>query len=70
MDDKEVENMFKDFFGVLLALIIVFGGSWILFNFILWLICLCFRLTFDILIGTGIWLCFIIVRWFVRSLNN
>ena len=60
--DDEVKDMFKTFFAVLLALIISFGGSWVIFSFIVWLSSLCFHFTFDFLIGTGLCLCYLLLR--------
>lgn len=68
--DNEVKDMFKTFFAVLLALIIAFGGSWAIFNFIVWLICLCFHFTFDFLIGTGLWLCYLLLRCVMQAAKN
>lgn len=56
--------------GTLTGLILVFGLSWIIFNILAWLICLCFHLTFDILIGTGIWLCYLLLCWIIKSICN
>lgn len=61
MDDN-VKDMITSFLAVLVALIITFGGSWVIFNFIVWLISLCFHFTFDFLIGTGLWLCCLLLR--------
>lgn len=61
MDDN-VKDMITSFLAVLVALIITFGGSWAIFNFIVWLISLCFHFTFDFLIGTGLWLCYLLLR--------
>ena len=61
MDDN-VKDMITSFLAVLVALIITFGGSWVIFNFIVWLISLCFHFTFDFLIGTGLWLCYLLLR--------
>lgn len=60
--DDEVKDMITSFLAVLVALIITFGGSWVIFNFIVWLISLCFHFTFDFLIGTGLWLCYLLLR--------
>ena len=68
--DDEVKDMFKTFFAVLLALIISFGGSWVIFNFIVWLISLCFHFTFDFLIGTGLWLCYLLLRCVLHVSNK
>ena len=39
-----------------------FGISWCITAGIIYLICLCFNLTFNILIATGIWLIIILVK--------
>lgn len=52
--DNDVNDIITSFLAVLVALIITFGGSWVIFNFIVWLICMCFHFTFDFLIGTGL----------------
>lgn len=68
--DDEVKDMFKTFFAVLLALLIVFGGTWTIVNFIVWLISLCFNFTFNFLIGTGLWLCCLLLRFIFASTKN
>lgn len=69
MDDN-IKDIITSFLAVLIALIITFGGSWVIFNFIVWLICMCFHFTFDFLIGTGLWLCFLLLRFvFARTKN-
>lgn len=68
--DDEVKDMFKTFFAVLLALLILFGGSWVIFNLIIWLICQCFHFTFNFLIGTGLWLCFLLLRYALHNGNK
>lgn len=68
--DNDVKDMITSFLAVLVALIITFGGSWVIFNFIVWLICLCFHFTFDFLIGTGLWLCCVLLRCVLRSNNK
>lgn len=60
--DNDIKDMITSFLAVLVALIITFGGSWVIFNFIVWLISLCFHFTFDFLIGTGLWLCYLLLR--------
>lgn len=65
--DDDVKDIITSFLAVLVALLIFFGGSWAIFNFIVWLICLCFHFTFNFLIGTGLWLCCLLVR---AVLNN
>ena len=68
--DNDVKDMITSFLAVLVALIITFGGSWVIFNFIVWLICLCFHFTFDFLIGTGLWLCYQLLRCVFHSSNK
>lgn len=68
--NDETKGMFKAFFVVLLALIISYGGSWVIFNFIVWLISLCFHFTFDFLIGTGLWLCYLLLRCVLQAAKN
>lgn len=60
--DNDIKDMITSFLAVLVALIITFCGSWVIFNFIIWLISLCFHFTFDFLIGTGLWLCYLLLR--------
>lgn len=69
MDDN-IKDMITSFLAVLVALIITFGGSWIIFNFIVWLICMCFHFTFDFLIGTGLWLCYLLLRFVLKAAKN
>ena len=68
--DNNVKDMFTSFLAVLVALIITFGGSWVIFNFIVWLICMCFHFTFDFLIGTGLWLCYLLLRFVLKAAKN
>lgn len=46
------------------ALLVIFiaAVSWAVINFLVWLICLCFGLSYSLLIGTGIWLVIILIR--------
>lgn len=69
MDDN-IKDMITSFLTVLVALIITFGGSLVIFNFIVWLICLCFHFTFDFLIGTGLWLCCLLLRFVLKAAKN
>ena len=69
MDDED-KDMFKPFFAVLLALLILFGGTWAIVNFIVWLISLCFNFTFNFLIGTGLWLCCLLLRFVFAYTKN
>lgn len=68
--DKDVKDIITSFLAVLVALLIFFGGSWAIFNFIVWLICLCFHFTFNFLIGTGLWLCCLLVRVVLNNGNK
>lgn len=68
--DNNVKDIITSFLAVLLALIISFGGSWVIFNFIVWLICMCFHFTFDFLIGTGLWLCYLLLRFVLKAAKN
>lgn len=68
--DDEVKDMFKTFFEVLLALLIAFGGTWAIVNFIVWLISLCFNFTFNFLIGTGVWLCCLLLSSVLKAAKN
>ena len=68
--DNDVEDMITSFLAVLVALLIFFGGSWAIFNFIVWLICMCFHLTFDFLIGTGLWLGCLLLRFVLLYPEN
>lgn len=68
--DNDVKDMITSFLAVLVALLITFGGSWVIFNLIVWLICLCFHFTFDFLIGTGLWLCYLLLRMLLHRNNN
>ena len=68
--DNDIKDIITSFLAVLLALIITFGGSWVIFNFIVWLICLCFHFTFDFFIGTGLWLCCLLLRFVLKAAKN
>lgn len=68
--DNDIKDMITSFLAVLVALIITFGGSWVIFNFIVWLICMCFHFTFDFLIGTGLWLCYLLLRFVLKAAKN
>jgi hypothetical protein len=68
--NNDVKDMITSFLAVLVALIITFGGSWVIFNFILWLICMCFHFTFDFLIGTGLWLFCLLLRFVLKAAKN
>lgn len=68
--DKDVKDMITSFLAVMVALIITFGGSWVIFNLFIWLISLCFHFTFDFMIGTGLWLCYLLLRFVLHSNNK
>lgn len=68
--DNDVKDMITSFLAVLVALLITFGGSWVIFNLFIWLISLCFHFEFDFLIGTGLWLCYLLLRCVIRSNNK
>ena len=68
--DNDVKDMISSFLAVLVALLITFGGSWVIFNLVFWLISLCFHFTFDFLIATGLWLCCILLRFVIHSDNK
>lgn len=65
--DNDVKDMITSFLAVMVALIITFGGSWVIFNLFIWLISLCFHFTFDFMIGTGLWLCYLLLRFVLHS---
>lgn len=68
--DNDVKDMITSFLAVLVALLITFGGSWVIFNLFIWLISLCFHFEFDFLIGTGLWLCYLLLRCVFHSNNK
>lgn len=68
--NDDVKDIITSFLAVLVALLIFFGGSWVIFNFIIWLISLCFHFTFDFLIGTGLWLCYLLLRGVLHAAKN
>ena len=68
--NNHIKDMITSFLAVLVTLIITFGGSWVIFNFIVWLICMCFHFTFDFLIGTGLWLCYLLLRLVLKAAKN
>lgn len=47
--------------GVVAATLLPIAISWAAVVFILWLICLCFALPFNLLYATGVWLLIILV---------
>lgn len=68
--DNDIKDMITSFLAVMVALIITFGGSWVIFNLFIWLISLCFHFTFDFMIGTGLWLCYLLMRFVLHSNNK
>lgn len=56
--------------GVFAALVIVLGISWVITCGIIYLITLCFALTFDWLVATGIWLVMILLSACFKSNNS
>lgn len=68
--DNDIKDMITSFLAVMVALIIAFGGSWVIFNLFIWLISLCFHFTFDFMIGTGLWLCYLLLRFVLHSNNK
>lgn len=56
--------------GALLANILVLAISWGLINLLVWLASLCFGFEFTFLIGTGVWLVGLILRWIFSAANN
>lgn len=58
---------------ILLGLLLILLGialSWGITIGIIALICLCFHLTFNLLIATGIWLILILISSFLKPYNN
>lgn len=55
--------------GILLVIFIA-AVSWAIVNFLVWLICLCFGLSYSLLIGTGVWLVIILIRWIFSAASN
>ena len=47
--------------GAVVATLLPIAISWAAVVFILWLICLCFALPFNLLYATGVWLLIILV---------
>lgn len=50
--------------------LVLFAVSWAITNGLFWLICLCFGWDYTILIGTGVWLVMVFVRWGFSSARN
>ena len=46
---------------VALVTLLLIALSWATTAGIIWLICLCFKWSFDLLIATGIWLCLLLL---------
>lgn len=55
--------------GILLVIFIA-AVNWAIVNFLVWLICLFFGLSYSLLIGTGIWLVIILIRWIFSAASN
>lgn len=52
----------KTIVGVVLMLACVYAISWAICTGLIYLICLCFSWEFSVLIATGIWLVFILIK--------
>lgn len=51
--------------GLIFTLVVLLGGlflSWVLTCAIVYLIFLCFGLTFNLIIATGVWLCILVLK--------
>lgn len=68
--DKETKEVINVALGSLIGVILVLCATWIIFNIIVWLICLCFHIAFDFLLGTGLWLCYLLLWFTLKSTNN
>ena len=68
--DKETKRVNNSALGYLIGVILVLSVTWIVFNIIVWLICLCFHIAFDFLLGTGLWLCYLLLWFTLKSTNN
>lgn len=68
--DKETKEVINVALGSLIGVILVLCATWIIFNIIVWLICLCFHIAFDFLLGTGLWLCYLLLLFTLKSTNN
>lgn len=68
--DKETKEVINVALGSLISVILVLCATWIIFNIIVWLICLCFHIAFDFLLGTGLWLCYLLLWFTLKSTNN
>lgn len=58
------------FLVTLVLLLTVFGINFLISAGVMWLICLCFGLTFSWRIVLGIWLVLVLLSWFFKSVNN
>jgi hypothetical protein len=58
------------FLVILVLLLTVFGINFLISAGVMWLICLCFGLTFSWRIVLGIWLVLVLLSWFFKSVNN
>lgn len=67
---KDVKKAFSTVIGYLIGVILVLSFTWIVFNLIVWLICMCFHIAFDFLFGTGLWLCYLLLWFTLKSTNN
>lgn len=68
--DEETKEAINVALGSLIGVILVLCATWIIFNIIVWLICLCFHIAFDFLLGTGLWLCYLLLWFTLKSTNN
>lgn len=68
--DKETKEVINVALGSLIGVILVLCATWIIFNIIVCLICLCFHIAFDFLLGTGLWLCYLLLWFTLKSTNN
>lgn len=58
------------FLVILVLLLTVLGIDFLISAGVMWLICLCFGLTFSWRIVLGIWLVLVLLSWFFKSVNN
>lgn len=58
------------FLVILILLFTVLGIDFLISAGVMWLICLCFGLTFSWRIVLGIWLVLVLLSWFFKSVNN
>lgn len=56
--------------GVIIAVALGSAISWGVICLAVWLICLCFGLTFNILHATGIWIALLIIKGVFRSTKS